>query len=120
MEENREIIVMLLDIPRTLARQDFRRDNEYDSNFVQIVNLTSRHNPTLKAWMNSKSKKKYKITYMSPRSQNKFIKLLAQECRLMIIEEINAVEVTSMVGGTTPDVNHTDHLTVAIWYVTKE
>ena len=65
------IIVMLLDITRILARQGlaFRGDNDDDSNFVQIVNLNSRHNPTIKAWMNSKSKRKYKPKYMSPRSQ---------------------------------------------------
>ena len=43
--------------------------------------------------MHSKSKRKHKTTYVSPRNQNEFIKLLAQECHSMVIEEVNAADV---------------------------
>ena len=45
---------------------------------------------------------------------------MAHKYRPMIMEEINAAEVTGMIGNTNPDVTHTDLLMVAIRYITKE
>ena len=36
------------------------------------------------------------------------------------MEEINAAEVTGMIGNTNPDITHTDLLMVVIRYITKE
>ncbi|CAB3979543.1 zinc finger MYM-type 1-like [Paramuricea clavata] len=51
LQDQREVISILLDISRTLARQGlaFRgNENEDDGNFCQIVGLMSRHVPRLK------------------------------------------------------------------------
>jgi hypothetical protein len=54
---HKEVITILLDITRTLARQGivFRSDkNEENGNFSQLVLLISRHNPTMKKWIDKK------------------------------------------------------------------
>jgi hypothetical protein len=98
LQDQREVISILLDISRTLARQGlaFRgNENEDDGNFCQIVGLMSRHVPSLKGWLDSRAKRKYKATYMSPESQNEFIKMLADECREMIDAEISKAPFTA-------------------------
>lgn len=47
---------MLFDITKKLTRQGlaFSGDNNDDLDFVKTVNPISKHNPTLKAWINSK------------------------------------------------------------------
>jgi hypothetical protein len=52
-EKNKEIMALLFDVARTLARQSiaFRGSGkDEDGNFIQIVNLLSRHYPDLKSW----------------------------------------------------------------------
>jgi hypothetical protein len=74
--QNTEVITILLDVARKLARQSFafRGDGDgTDGNFHQIALLVSRHNPSLKHWLQSKDMKQFRTTYMS---QNEFIQLL--------------------------------------------
>lgn len=54
-EFNKEIVLILFDIARTLCRQGlpFRGDGDESSgNFNQFVQLLSRHNPLMKQWLN--------------------------------------------------------------------
>jgi hypothetical protein len=56
-QQNTEVITILLDVARTLARQGiaFRGDgDDKDGNFQQITRLVSRHIPALKNWLESK------------------------------------------------------------------
>ena len=80
----------------------------------------SRHIPSLRGWIESREARKYKTTYMSLDSQNEFIKILADECKTLIDEEINSALFTGVIADTTPDVSNDDQLTVAIRYVNKE
>ena len=70
----------------------------------------SRHVPSLKGWLDSRAKRKYKTTYMSPESQNEFIKMLADECREMIDAEISKAPFTAVIADTTPDVSNDDQM----------
>ena len=63
-------------------------DDYGDGNFGDILQLISRHDPVMKTWLANLSSRKYHMTYMSPRSQNKFITLLGEEIR----EKINYFE----------------------------
>lgn len=78
--ENVNVVKILFDICRTLARQDiaFRGDGklEIDGNFNQIVQLIARHCPILKGWLNNRNGRAHSLTYMSNQSQNEMIKLL--------------------------------------------
>lgn len=79
-EFHKRVLLILLDITRTLCRQGlaFRGagDGENDNgNFRQIVNLVSRQNPNLKKWLDETALRPRNITYSSEPSQNEFVQL---------------------------------------------
>jgi hypothetical protein len=111
------------DVSRTLARQKlaFRGDgDEKNGNFYQIVLLISRHNSTMKTWLNDSSFRRYHSTYLSHDSQNEFIHLLAKETKNNIIEEVKEAGMYSIMADTTPDLSHKDQLSVCLRYVNSK
>lgn len=122
-EFNKEIVLILFDIARTLCRQGlpFRGDGDESSgNFVQIVQLLSRHNPSMKRWLNGVSLRPYQVTYLGPRSQNEFIEILGNEARALIINEIKEASFFSVMADTTPDISHKDCLAVCVRYANSK
>ena len=119
-ERNKEIMAILFDVGKTLARQSlaFRGSGkDEDGNYVQVVNLLSRHCPVLKSWLEDRRLKPYSTTYMSSESQNEMVHLLAQEVKKKIKEEINSAGIFSVSADTTPDTSNQDKLVVAGRYV---
>ncbi|KAL4112340.1 hypothetical protein QTP88_016149 [Uroleucon formosanum] len=120
---NKNIVIMLFDIARTLARQGlaFRGDgDESGDNFMQLVKLLSRHNPLMDRWIKETSKRSYKVHYLGPRSQNEFIELLANETRKIIVNEVKEAIIYSVSADTTPDITHEDRLAVCTRYVNNQ
>ena len=118
--QNTEVITILLDVARTLARQGlaFRGDgDDTEGNFHQITRLVSRHNPSLKHWLESKDMKQFQTTYMSGKSQNEFIQLLADSAvREDIVNEVSIAGMFGVMADTTPDVSNKDQLLLfVIW-----
>ena len=71
--ENKEVVKILLDIVKTLSRQDNAfRGNESDKNgnYRRIVALVARHCPLLEQWINCRQSRPYHATYMAPESQS--------------------------------------------------
>ena len=92
-EKNKEIILILLDVVRTLARQSvaFRGEGDNkDGNFVQIINLLSRHCPVLKSWLDDQRMTPDSTTYTSSKSPNEMLQLLVQSLRGQICAEITS------------------------------
>ena len=116
--ENKKIVKILMDVTKTLARQDiaFRGDGkeETNGNYNQIVMLVARHCPLLEKWLGSRSRKSrsHNVTYMSPESQNEMIQLLGQEVRNKILDEIKSAGMFAVSADTTPDASHKDQMTV--------
>ena len=102
---NQEVIKILLDIARTLARQQiaFRGHDESDGNFVEIVNLVARHNTQLKTWLSDKNLKPYAVKYLSPHSQNEFVSLLAEDVKARIVADLESAKMYSVMADTSPD-----------------
>ncbi|KAL4152659.1 hypothetical protein QTP88_000492 [Uroleucon formosanum] len=103
-EFNRQVIVILFDIVRTLSKQGlaFRGDgDESGSNFNQIVQLISRHNPLMNRWIKDISMRSYKVSYLGSRSQNEMIEIL-------------------LMADTTPDISHKDRLAVCVRYINNK
>jgi uncharacterized protein YggL (DUF469 family) len=96
--QNREVVEILFDVVLVLTRNGLAirgsesSDNYGDGNFCDIVQLISRHNPVMKAWLASRSSRKYHTTYMSPWSQNEFITLLGEEIRENISDKVKRSE----------------------------
>jgi hypothetical protein len=63
-KSNEEVIKILIDCARYLARQDlaFRGHKEEEGNFNQLVYLLSRHNRVLEDWINNISSRPYKVS----------------------------------------------------------
>jgi hypothetical protein len=119
-EKNKEIMALLFDVARTLERQSiaFRGSGkDEDGNFIQIVNLLSRHYPDLKAWLKDQRLKPNSTTYTSSESQNEMVHLLAKTVRKEIRDVITAAGVYSVSADTTPDTSNQDKLVVAARYV---
>ena len=117
---NQEAIKILLDIARTLARQQlaFRgHDGKHDGNFFQITNLVARHNSRLQSWLSDDNMKPYAVKYLSPSSQNEFISLLAEDVKNRIVKDVVSAEMYSVMADTSPDTSNTDRLVVAVRYV---
>lgn len=120
-EFHRRVLLILLDIARTLSRQGlaFRGAGEDDNgNFKQVVNLISRHSPILKKWLDDTSSRSHHVTYLSSSSQNEFIKLLGDKVHEEIVNEIQIAGMYSVIADTTPDKKHHDRLTINVRYVT--
>lgn len=119
-EFNKQVILILIDVARTLSRQGlaFRGDgNEDGGNFNQFVKLISRHNPVINRWLNETSMRQYHVTYLGPRSQNEFIDILAAETRNIVVQEILKANIFSVMADTTPDISNKDRLAVCVRYV---
>ena len=119
---NREAIKILLDIAKTLARQElaFRGNDGSEGNFIAIVKLVIRHNSHLKSWLSDETMKPYSVKYLSPASQNEFISLLADDVKSRIARDVNSAGIYSVMADTSPDSSNTDRLVVAVRYVDEE
>ncbi len=125
LQRNREAINTLLDITRTLARQgiSFRgssSEKDGNGNFHQISSLVARHSPSFKRWLDDASKRPHRVDYLSSRSQNEFLDLLAEDVTRRVTAEINQAGMFSIIADTTPDVSHVDQLSVVARYVNAE
>ena len=121
--ENKEVIKVLLDIAKTLARQDiaFRGDKgEEHGNFRQLVALVARHCPLLERWISSRRSRPHHVTYMAPESQNDMIQLLAEDVRRRIIEEIKEASMFGVSADTTPDLSKRDQMAIVCRYVNAD
>ena len=87
--ENFQVVKILLDVCRTLARQDIAFPGggtlELNGNFNQIVMLVSRHCPSMKKWLQNRNGRAHPVTYMSNTSQNEMIHLLGNAVREKVI-----------------------------------
>ncbi|CAF1526074.1 unnamed protein product, partial [Didymodactylos carnosus] len=104
------------------ARQDiaFRGHTDEESNFVQLVNLLSRHNPVLQRWLNETENRSYKVTYMGHRSQNEFIQIIGEEIQRLNLNQIRQGTYYSIMADSTPDSNRQDMFTLVIRFVNDQ
>ena len=93
------------------------QDDKHEGNFTQITNLVARHNSRLQSWLSNDDMKPYAVKYLSPRSQNEFINILAEDVKERIVKDVMSAEMYSVMADTSPDTSNTDRLVVAVCYV---
>ncbi|XP_065664802.1 uncharacterized protein LOC136086433 [Hydra vulgaris] len=115
--QNRKTVEILIDTCKTLGSKGltFRElDSANQGYFVAVVNLIYHHNPALKSWIEDRALRPYRITYTSPFSQNEMISLIATELKSKIIDEINSSNFFSVMVDSTPDMSHTDIISIVV------
>jgi hypothetical protein len=127
IQHNRESIKILLDVARTLqglsqgiAFCGSSSEKDGTGIFRQIVNLLARHSPILHRWLADAPKQPHRVDYLSLRSQNEYLELLAKDVSSRVITEICQAEMFTVIADTTPDVSHVDQLSVVARYVDQE
>ncbi|CAM1154535.1 Uncharacterised protein at_DN1606, partial [Pycnogonum litorale] len=121
-QRNREAIKVLIDITRTIARQglSFRgaaSEKEGNGNFQQITKLVARHSPAFQRWLDDTRNRPHKVNYLSSRSQNEFLLLLAEDVTDKVKNEVNNSQIVTGIADTTPDTSHVDQLSVVARYM---
>ena len=64
--------------------------------------------------------RKHLTTYLSPRSQTECVSLLGEEVRKEISNRVKKASFCSVMADTTPDVSHSDELSVALRFINTD
>ncbi|XP_050298067.1 uncharacterized protein LOC126740374 [Anthonomus grandis grandis] len=114
--QNTEVVSILFDVAKTLGRQGlaFRGNDENDGNFVQIVQLLSRHNPILGKWLADRKLRPYHVSYMGASSQNEFIEILGKEIQKEVVSEVIKCPFYAVMADHTPDISNKEMLSIVV------
>ena len=92
--------------------------SKHNGNFLGCIELIARFDPFLKQHIDEYGNAgRGKPSYLSSTIVEEFIEIMAKQVRTTIIEEIQTAKYFSVSVDSTPDLSHTDQLTVIIRYV---
>eukprot|EP00112_Aurelia_sp_Birch-Aquarium-sp1_P023238 Seg6841.2 transcript_id=Seg6841.2/GoldUCD/mRNA.D3Y31 product="hypothetical protein" protein_id=Seg6841.2/GoldUCD/D3Y31 len=99
-QRNREAVEFLFDVTCTLARQGLSlrgagSEKDGNGNFPQITKLIARHSPSFKRGIDEAENRPHAVNYLSSRSQNEFLLLLAEDVTTNVKMEIIESEISN-------------------------
>lgn len=118
VKENREHIkivgeTLLLTATQNIAQRAHKEsEGENKGNFLSIMELLAKHNPTVKRKMTSQRN----ATYLGHDTQNEIIDCLAEMVRTSIISEVAQSEVFSILVDETKDLSRKEQMSFVIRY----
>ena len=125
----KQILHRVLDVILFLGERGlaFRGDNQLigdsrNGNFLGILELISHYNPILEEHLNKvktsqNSKCRLQVHYLSPESQNEFIKCCADKVTECILKERETAKYYSIIVDATPDSSHIEQTVFVLHYV---
>lgn len=116
-----------------ITSEDFEVVNKNPGSFLALVNLLSKYDSTLASHLQdirSKKSKKRKntkekkisgrgnlVSFMSAESQNKILNAIGEQIRKIVLNEVHAAGIYSIMMDCTTDVSHADQLSLILRYV---
>ncbi|XP_076806254.1 zinc finger MYM-type protein 1-like [Clavelina lepadiformis] len=98
-------------------REAFESNNQ--GNFLETVKLLAKYSPVLSKHLSDiRISKKMTSTYLSPTIQNELILLLSKKVKNIVLEEVREAKYFAIMCDSTPDISHTDQMTLIVRYVT--
>ena len=93
----------------------------HSGNYLGILELLAEYDTFLAEHIQRRANKgKGHVSYLSSTICNEFIELLGQEVQQHIVSEVKAAKYYSISVDSTPDIAHTDQLTVILRYVLQD
>ncbi|CAH1104538.1 unnamed protein product [Psylliodes chrysocephalus] len=94
--------------------------NKHNGNYLGCIELLAKFNPILQQHLfNYANKGTGNVSYLSTKICDEFVKILGNNVRTAIINELKDAKYYSIIVDSTPDIAHIDQLTVVIGYVNK-
>uniref|UniRef100_A0A3Q1DI04 TTF-type domain-containing protein n=1 Tax=Amphiprion ocellaris TaxID=80972 RepID=A0A3Q1DI04_AMPOC len=123
----REVLTRLIAIVSHLAERNlsFRGHSEQlfeagNGNFLGQVELMAQFDPVMREHLRRIEAKEQNETFLSPRNQNELISLVAKCTIDAIVERVKNAKYYAVIMDCTPDVSHTEQLSVVLRIVTCE
>ena len=125
-EKWKAILKRILDCVLYLARQSLPlRGHSEDlsasdncGNFLETFKLLARYDPVADQHLTKvQQADSYVVSYLSPQSQNEFIKVLGDHIRTQILQRILRAKYFSIMFDSTTDISHIDQMSQIIRYV---
>ncbi len=132
IEQWKKLLSRIIDVTIFLGERglafrgsSLRIGDVHDGNFLGILELLAHYDPLLQEHI-SKVKtsqpdgKRLQAHYLSPQSQNEFIKVCAARVRGCILKERENTKYFSIMVDGTPDSSHTEQTTFILRYMNRE
>lgn len=127
VSQNREAVKVLFTILNHLAKRNsalrgkqekLSQVNEKNlGNFLDLVFLMCKQHPALSNFLNEHLKNERRtITFLSNKTQNQMLNILAEDIRRNIIDEIRAAKFFAIIIDTTTDISKKDQFTIVVRY----
>ncbi|XP_037041015.1 uncharacterized protein LOC119077809 [Bradysia coprophila] len=121
----RNILKRILSVVRFLSSRGlpFRGDSQQigessNGNFLGLIELISEYDPVIKQHLEQYANRgRGSVSYLSAETVNEFIHVMARKVEVEIINQIHQSKYFATIVDSTPDVSHTDQLTMVIRYV---
>ncbi|XP_048870709.1 zinc finger MYM-type protein 1-like isoform X11 [Brienomyrus brachyistius] len=121
----RAVLARLIAIVQSLAVRNMalRGDTEKlycpsNGNFLKEVELLAQFDPIMKDHVHRVKSEYSHLSYLGKHIQNELIECIGAKVVATMVQEIKQSKYFSLILGCTPDVNHTEHLSVLIRIVT--
>nr|XP_012563280.1 unnamed protein product [Hydra vulgaris] len=108
----------------SLQNLAFRGQRENESslnkgNFLQMLEMLPKYDPVLKEHLMrlKQTTSTTSVSYLSPQTQNKLIKVLANHVKEILINDIKAARYFETMFDSTPDISDTDQTSEVVRYV---
>ena len=110
-KQNRKCLLKMIAVTKFLARQGiaFRRVEEKESNFYQLLKLQCMDDPNLSEWMQRKT-----LKYTSPENQNELIEIMALKILRNLAEKIRNANFFSIMADETVDISNKEQLVICV------
>ncbi|XP_023696748.2 52 kDa repressor of the inhibitor of the protein kinase-like isoform X1 [Paramormyrops kingsleyae] len=121
----RAVLARLIAIVQSLAVRNMalRGDTEKlycpsNGNFLKEVELLAQFDPIMKDHVHRVKSEYSHLSYLGKHIQNELVECIGAKVLATVVQEIKQSKYFSLILGCTPDVNHTEHLSVLIRIVT--
>ena len=91
--------------------------NKNNGNYLGCIELLAKFDPLLQHLLDYANKGKGTVSYLSAGVCDEFIDILGNNARSFIISELKKAKYFSIIIDSTPDISHSDQLTIVVRYV---
>ncbi|XP_027842408.2 zinc finger MYM-type protein 1-like [Aphis gossypii] len=123
-EHWKNILRRIIELIKTLSSQNLafrgksdKLNSPNNGNFLKFIEFLSKFDPVMKEHIRRISSQEIHCHYLGKDIQNEVIQLLANKIRFRIITALKNVKYYSIILDCTPDINHTEQMTVIVRFV---